>query len=951
MSEPKLISPMLDNFAMGKPISDHHGVRCCPAMEQDSDNKYIVKVISIPANPRQLEAMLLSGAFSSKEAAMVYFKELADGAADEAEILKKLAKLEGFVPYERWQVEPAEDGNGYDVYLLGSYKRSLERHFRRETMTHLNAVNLGLDLCAAMAVCRRMGYLYVDLKPGNIFISDDNEYRVGDLGFVKLDSLQYAALPNRYRSSYTAPEFSDALSTLNTTMDTYAIGLILYQVYNGGKLPFEGSAPAAALEAPAYADYEMAEIILKACDPDPGKRWEDPIQMGQALVAYMQRNSVDDTPIVPPAAPVFVTPEAAAEADAEEAAEPIPADETLPDEASPEELTDAALTDEVSEMLAQADELLSHETPEPVVAPEPVDMDALAAEAQATTEEAEDETQDEEENPIDLDLINAISQADESQKAQEESTVQPDNDIQQEIEGSKPKTSHRRHRPKKALIIGIIAVVLAAAVLFGAHFYYTNVYLQTVDKLTLNGQENQLTVTLDTKIDNSLLTVVCTNTYGNAQRCKVSNGTAIFTDLTPGDLYTVKVEIEGFHKLQGQTSTSYTTPSQTKIISFSAVTGAEDGSVVLSFTVDGPESDTWTVRYTAEGEDEKEISFTGHMITVSGLTVDKLYTFQLICDTDSYIVGTDTLEYTARKPVYAENLTITKCMDETLAVQWSVPENAAVESWSVRCYNENGFDETIQVTEPMAEFTGVDCSAAYTVEVIAEGMTLGSRTYISANSRTIYDLAHDASNPTKLVLTWHHTGSVPAEGWLLMYTLAGTENQEVVRCDSSTGTIPAIIPGETYEIVIQAADGATVFGGTYSYTAPEAQAFSNYGATTASMTFLMCKAPDRAGWTRRDIADSAYTTTFAVGEKAGFVIRVKAYSLSSDQITPLFVIRDANGDLVSADTGITTTWTAMWDQYGYSALNVPAMPTAPGSYTMDIYFNGSTAGTVSFTIQ
>ena len=65
MSEPKLISPMLDDFAMGGPISDHHGVRCCPAMPNGSDKRYIVKVISIPASQVQLEAFLLTGIYSS----------------------------------------------------------------------------------------------------------------------------------------------------------------------------------------------------------------------------------------------------------------------------------------------------------------------------------------------------------------------------------------------------------------------------------------------------------------------------------------------------------------------------------------------------------------------------------------------------------------------------------------------------------------------------------------------------------------------------------------------------------------------------------------------------------------------------------------------------------------------------------------------------------------------
>ena len=954
MSEPKLISPMLDNFAMGKPISEHHGVRCCPAMEQGSDEKYIVKVISIPATSLQLDALLITGAFPSKDAAMVYFRELADGIVQEAQILQKLAKFEGFIPYDKWQIEQAEDGSGYDIYLLSPYKRSLERHFKRNSMTHLGAVNLGLDMCASMAVCRRAGYMYVNLKPGNIYISDENEYRVGDLGFVPLDSLKYASLPDRYRSSYTAPEVSDAFASLNTTMDTYAIGLILYQAFNGGRLPFEGQAPGTELAAPEYADYEMAEIILKACHPDPDKRWENPIQMGQALVNYMQRNSVDDTPIVPPAAPVFVKPEEETETSEEVVPEEAPADQTLPEEATPEELTDAELTDEVSQMLAQADELISHETPEPVVAPEPADLDMLAAETQAEPEPQEDTST---EPDVDLELIQQISQAvteQSSDKAASDELSIPSALLIEEAEKEEevePDAEPEKKSSKKPLIIGLVAVALVAAIIFGVHFFYNNFYLQTIDKLILTGKENQLTVSLETEIDNSLLTIVCTDTYGNTQRCKVVDGTASFTDLIPGDLYTVKVEIEGFHKLQGQVSTSYTTPSQTNIISFSGVTGAEEGSVVLSFTVNGSESDRWTICYQTEGEEEKEITFTGHMVTITGLTVDKTYTFRLECDADSYIVGTDVLEYTVKAPVYAEDLTITGCKDETLTVQWNAPEGSDVQKWIVRCYNENGFDQTIEVTGTTAEFTGIDCSAAYTVEVIAEGMTLGNRTFISADSRTIYDIAHDASDPNKLILTWHHTGSVPEEGWLLMYTISGTDKQEVVRCTTTTGTIPVIIPGQTYEIMIQAADSTTIFGGSYTYTAPEAQAFSDHGATSATMTFLMCKAPNKESWNRKDVAQSAYTTSFAAGEKAGFVIRVKAYGLSSQKIVPLFVIRDAEGNLVSAETGLVRTWTQMWDVYGYSSLNIPSLPTESGSYTMEIYFNGSTAGTVAFTIE
>ena len=181
MSELKLVSPLLDGFEMGEPISDHNGVRCCPAMKENSDDKYIVKIISVPASQKQLDALLLTGAYKNADAAAEYFKELAEETVKEARLLQQLAKLEGFLSYEGWQIVPMEGyDTGYDVYLLGSYKRSLEKHLRRNTMTHLGVVNLGIDLCTALSLCRRAGFIYTDLKPGNIFISEQKEYRIFD---------------------------------------------------------------------------------------------------------------------------------------------------------------------------------------------------------------------------------------------------------------------------------------------------------------------------------------------------------------------------------------------------------------------------------------------------------------------------------------------------------------------------------------------------------------------------------------------------------------------------------------------------------------------------------------------------------------------------------------------------------------------------------------------------
>ena len=56
MSEPKIISPLLDGFKLGAPIRDQNGIVCRPAIKENSNKKFIVKTISVPANQAQLDA-------------------------------------------------------------------------------------------------------------------------------------------------------------------------------------------------------------------------------------------------------------------------------------------------------------------------------------------------------------------------------------------------------------------------------------------------------------------------------------------------------------------------------------------------------------------------------------------------------------------------------------------------------------------------------------------------------------------------------------------------------------------------------------------------------------------------------------------------------------------------------------------------------------------------------
>ena len=1009
MSEPKLISPILDNFAMGDPMSSHHGVRCCPAMMRDSDNKYIVKIISIPASQVQLNALLLTGAYKSEGAALSYFKELADGVVQEAQTLQKLSALEGFVPYESWQIVPMENEVGYDVYLLGSYRRTLERFFRRNTMTHLGAVNLGLDLCAAAAVARRSGYLYVDLKPGNICISENQEYRICDLGFIPMASLKYASLPDKYRSRYTAPEIRDAFSSLNDTLDIYAIGMILYQAYNGGTLPFADAAPEEPLPPPPYADYEIAEIILKACAPDPKDRWKDPIEMGQALVSYMQRNSVNDTPIVtrqePPAAQPDMQSDTQSDTqpqpDGGEEAQPMPdtavtsaseddlveqiiqetnqaidsedaaaddtfplgdeedaadlsfmdhlvSDETAPDEEHAGEIDYEELSEDISDILSQADDLIAHETPDPVVAPDPIDVPMpppIVPEPEAPEPlPPEDETRSalaEEPAPEEtrIDTDNGDEDADEDDNEDEDDA----------FEDEKPKRKHSA----KGFLTAVIVILLIGVLAVGGYFFYQEYYIQTIDDLQLTGTEDQLTVLLTSDIDDALLSVVCVDTFGNKTVREVTGGSAVFEDLTPNTIYNVHVEIDGLHKLEGRTTASYTTPAQTNIVQFNAIAGSTDGSVVLTITVDGQKADTWNITYSAADEAEQTVSFTGNMVTINGLTTGKEYTFRLSTDEQLYITGQNELIYKPIPLVYAENLEIVSCAGDTLTARWTVPEGAAVESWTVRCYNESGYDQSVTVNTTEASFTGIDPSSAYTVEVVAAGMSIGRQVYMTVNSLTIANIQTEITDLGQISISWSHEGIAPSDGWLLMYAIGDSTHQEVIHCADDTALVSPAVPGARYSFSIQSSDGATIFGGEFTVDMPEAEKFyrNDLGMSADDVTPHMCRTPEAADWSKNNLSLDDYTTTFAVGEKASFYMSCSQYDYSNSYIDLLVscVIRDAQGNVVSATAETRTWYRDLWYN-GASYMDIPALPDTPGDYTASVYYNGMLVFTQAFTM-
>lgn len=1021
MPEEFTVSPLLDGFRLGAPVNDHFGVCCYPALRENSQRKYIVKVISVPASQTQLDALLITGACKDSAEAAEYFRTLAEDIVTQNSQLQELSRLEGFVPYEGCQMEPMRKSRiGYQVYLLSGFRLSLERYMHRHTVSHLEAVNLGIDLCTALAACREAGLIYVDLKPSNIFISNKKEYKIGDLGFIPLDSLKFTPMPEKYRSCYTAPELMDDLSVVNTTADTYSVGMILYQIFNGGSLPGDPMKP---LSAPESADEEMAAIVQKACDPDPAARWEDPAQMRQALIDYMQRNSINNVPIMEPIS---------SEADSKEGLptyqttqfpvpEDLPAADTASDEGIPEPVADPETPPSPAESESDGDSIPAAPAPE-----DPEDTAPTAVEPEAPLPEAEvsaptsappqdpvledsapfsipaeplsfDSTEEEitltpeatapaEDVQTDLppEEFDAVTDQEFAElTGTQEEALSPtigEEDLDKELAAlnqllrasEKPESRVRKTTPnvapvvikpakKKRSAVGVLFTIFLLCLLLAGgvwgYMYYTSEYLQTVNGITIQEDHGKLIVDLDSQVEEGLLSVVCTDTYGNSVTRTVQNNQAEFTDITPGTFYTIQVEISGLHKLTQPVSQVFTSQSVTNVVSLTAGTGSQDGSVTLSMIVEGAEPDGWQVYYSADGEPELMMRFSGHSVTVDDLVIGKLYTFRIeaVSGTEHTPAnGLNSTQFTPVQLISARDLAVTSFSDGNLVLQWSNSAAIAPDSWIVHCSGE-GYDETQEVTDTQAIFTGISSSKSYNVDVCASGMTQSTRISISANPIALTDFRIDESDPQSLNLSWQFQGNAPEGGWQVIYTLDSSNLPNAAIADGTTANVAPRIPGAVYHFSIQASDGTTVFNGEQSYTCPAAGDYSGHGISRSSVSTRLLVTPEEEDWNTRTVSSEKFTQSFAAGQQISAQLQ-NSYGvyLDDEVINILYVFRNSAGEVAPELIGEQTlTWREMWtsgDNSRCAGLDFPIAPTAAGNYVLDIYFNGAYAASANLSI-
>jgi serine/threonine-protein kinase len=186
----------------------------------------------------------------------------------------------------------ADDGTPYMVmeFLNGTDLGVFLR--QNENVAVDAAVDIMLGVCAGVHACHLAGIIHRDLKPANIYLSrtlKGEQPKVLDFSVAKVPLARLAADADQAKTdlivgtpSYMSPE--QALGRpANELSDQYSIGALLYRCLTGR--PPQGVLPRPR-EVRTDIPERLEEIILRALDPTPEKRFGTVHELGHELVAF-----------------------------------------------------------------------------------------------------------------------------------------------------------------------------------------------------------------------------------------------------------------------------------------------------------------------------------------------------------------------------------------------------------------------------------------------------------------------------------------------------------------------------------------------------------------------------------------------------------------------------------------------------------------------------------------
>lgn len=247
------------------------------------DNGCEVYKVSRKIDKNTAQNAILRHAFVGKSN---YTDEHAEYFTEEADFIESVKDLDGVSNYLDVYVQDNQNKKTCDLYIFTEELTSLEELMKTKTFAEDEVVDFGIQMSEMLETLEAKNIFHGNISPKNIFVTADGRYKIG--GFTDFEG-------KITDTSFVAPEVYKQ-ENVDYTTDIYSVGIIMYAMCNGGKIPFESDScdrknaceerfSGKAVTAPSEGNEKLKSVIVIACQPNNANRWKNAGNIKNALTS------------------------------------------------------------------------------------------------------------------------------------------------------------------------------------------------------------------------------------------------------------------------------------------------------------------------------------------------------------------------------------------------------------------------------------------------------------------------------------------------------------------------------------------------------------------------------------------------------------------------------------------------------------------------------------------
>lgn len=230
---------------------------------------------------------------------IAYYKGLVEEFVQEIALMSQLKGHVNIVGYEDYAVVEHKNDIGWDIIIRMELLTALPTYIKEHSFSVDDVVKLAIDICSALEVCHKQKIIHRDIKPDNIFVSKNGDYKLGDFGVARTIEKTVSGLSKKGTYTYMAPEVYRG-EQYGVNVDLYSLGIVMYKLLNNNREPFLPPYPAVInysdknealvrrmrgeqILLPDSCDELLGRVISKSLSFNSWERYQSPAQMKMDL--------------------------------------------------------------------------------------------------------------------------------------------------------------------------------------------------------------------------------------------------------------------------------------------------------------------------------------------------------------------------------------------------------------------------------------------------------------------------------------------------------------------------------------------------------------------------------------------------------------------------------------------------------------------------------------------